>query len=150
MAQPYHLTAPSLYNNKRSRSNSSSSSSSSSAASSNGASVFSQFTSVDSLSSCSSPAASNDASPYSDGQEDERPCKTQRTDRSTEAALAGLDVKCSLASAEVECRPSSVDSEKTASIGKTVFVDCLVGESVAFPRYTSCSAFSHATPCATR
>ncbi|UZJ54638.1 hypothetical protein CBS101457_003958 [Exobasidium rhododendri] len=132
MIDSHHLTAPLLYSNKRSRSDSSSSSSSSSAASSIGVSSSSQSTSADSLSSCSSPAVSNDASPCSVGQEDERPCKTLRTGRSSsaEVSLEGLKSQCTLNNAGYLSRQPSPESDKITSTVKNIFVDCLVDAAV--------------------
>jgi hypothetical protein len=124
---------------KRSRSNSSSSTSSnssSSTASSAGASIFSQVTSTNSADNLS-PATSGDDSPNTINQIDERPCKTLRTERSssTDVALGSLEEKCSLGVDGSDSRQSSAEPEKQASSsgGKTVFVDCLVGEYLSCP-----------------
>lgn len=113
---------------------------------------------MDSLSSCSSPA-SEEASPTvsSVASEEERPCKALRTERvatgpvsfarpsrpvnEEDAALATLEEKCSLKADNVAhalcateyARAETVSSASlsvTPAGGKSMFVDCLVGESM--------------------
>lgn len=147
---PQRLDVPSC-TGKRTRSNSTSSSTSSVTSSNGASSIFSNSHSgslADNLSSYSSPSSVH-TSPSTAGSisDDERPCKSLRTTSSSNrsvssiaaeedvvATLTNLEQKCSLsASSSIEQSSSSKDVTPSppvsgASVGKTLFVDCLVGK----------------------
>jgi hypothetical protein len=153
---PQRLDVPSC-TGKRTRSNSTSSSASSVTSSAGASSIFSNTHSgsfADNLSSYSSPSSEH-TSPSSSGSisDDERPCKSLRTNsssvgpissRSAEedvvATLTNLEQKCTLsASSSVEQSDSKDVSPSPpvsgANSGKSYFVDCLVGKYFA-PLFT--------------
>lgn len=147
---PQRLDVPSC-TGKRTRSNSTSSSTSSVTSSAGASSIFSNSHSgsfADNLSSYSSPS-SEQTSPSSSGSisDDERPCKSLRTNLSSvgpvSSGCAEEDVVATLTNLEQKCTlsapSSSIGQSDSKDIspsppvsgtnsGKSLFVDCLVGK----------------------